>query len=262
LRGAVMSRYLIGRNRKREVAEQNALQDRIAFRFERTMNRQLSRAMRAALRQYESDKSDFGVESTIAAFNNQLGAAMANDWRTAMETFGRRVLDANNKSRLFEKKDFGDEEDYFQTALQNYIRTWQGDKVKDISQTTIRQMRQMIADAELEGLSVNEVAKQISEKIPSISRVRARTIARTETHTAANIGQQAAAEATGLNLLKEWTAFIDGREREAHAEADGQVVGLNESFTVGGEELDLPGDPSGSPENIINCRCVVRYLEA
>jgi hypothetical protein len=24
---------------------------------------------------------------------------------------------------------------------------------------------------------------------------------------------------------------------------------------VGGEELDYPGDPAGSPENIIQCRC-------
>jgi hypothetical protein len=37
--------------------------------------------------------------------------------------------------------------------------------------------------------------------------------------------------------------------------ADGQVVGLDEPFIVGGEQLMYPGDPAGSPGNICNCLC-------
>jgi hypothetical protein len=37
--------------------------------------------------------------------------------------------------------------------------------------------------------------------------------------------------------------------------ADGQVRKANEPFDVGGEELMYPRDPSGSPENTINCHC-------
>lgn len=51
----------------------------------------------------------------------------------------------------------------------------------------------------------------------------------------------------------------DGRTRESHAEADGQIVGINEQFEVGGELLDFPGD--GSPENTYNCRCAIGYVE-
>ena len=37
--------------------------------------------------------------------------------------------------------------------------------------------------------------------------------------------------------------------------ADGQEVGIDEAFDVGGEALMYPADPAGSPGNIIRCRC-------
>jgi hypothetical protein len=32
-------------------------------------------------------------------------------------------------------------------------------------------------------------------------------------------------------------------------------VNQDGSFNVGGEQLQFPGDPKGSPENTISCRC-------
>lgn len=58
-------------------------------------------------------------------------------------------------------------------------------------------------------------------------------------------------------VMKTWRAFIDEDTREAHAEADGQTVENDADFIVMGERLRWPGDPFGSPENIINCRCYV-----
>ncbi len=51
----------------------------------------------------------------------------------------------------------------------------------------------------------------------------------------------------------------DSKTREDHAEADGQEVGMDEPFDVGGEQLMYPGDPAGSAGNVINCRCTVIY---
>jgi hypothetical protein len=37
---------------------------------------------------------------------------------------------------------------------------------------------------------------------------------------------------------------------------DSDYQSIDAPFIVDGEALDHPSDPSGSPENTINCRCV------
>lgn len=54
---------------------------------------------------------------------------------------------------------------------------------------------------------------------------------------------------------KTWNAVGDAKTRPEHADADGTTVNEDESFTVGGEELDAPGSPGGSPAMTANCRC-------
>lgn len=61
-------------------------------------------------------------------------------------------------------------------------------------------------------------------------------------------------------LRRIWVTVGDDKTRAAHRLADGQEVGADEPFRVDGEELFLPSDPSGSPENTFNCRCFVKYI--
>ena len=56
---------------------------------------------------------------------------------------------------------------------------------------------------------------------------------------------------------KTWVAHHDKHTRFTHRVANGQTVPLNDPFQVGNDSLMFPGDPSGSPEEIMNCRCVV-----
>ncbi len=71
-----------------------------------------------------------------------------------------------------------------------------------------------------------------------------------------NFGSTATYKSAGVEQ-KEYLAVQDDRTRDAHAEADGQIVGIDESFIVDGEELQYPGDPSGDAGNVINCRCSI-----
>lgn len=59
-------------------------------------------------------------------------------------------------------------------------------------------------------------------------------------------------------VLMRWTTMHDAKVRDAHAAADRQRRPPGTAFLVGGENLRYPGDPRGSIENTINCRCVLQ----
>lgn len=106
------------------------------------------------------------------------------------------------------------------------------------------------------------IAQRIDDKILTSGSEwwenRAKVIARTETNRAWNAGSLAAAQyyqAPSISWVKVWNTDLDSHERPSHRRADGQVRGLMDTFQVGGQDLRFPGDPSGSPGNVINCRC-------
>ena len=94
---------------------------------------------------------------------------------------------------------------------------------------------------------------------------RAERIARTELHTARSAALDKAAgwlADTGATVRKVWVTAADERVRPDHVAANGQVVGYDDPFIVGGEQLWFPGDREhGSPGNTIQCRCVVNYID-
>lgn len=61
-------------------------------------------------------------------------------------------------------------------------------------------------------------------------------------------------------VMRAWVTQQDEKVRDSHAEADGQQQPVDTPFDVGGEALWYPGDPDGSPENVINCRCYLEFV--
>jgi hypothetical protein len=58
-------------------------------------------------------------------------------------------------------------------------------------------------------------------------------------------------------IQKRWLHIPAARvPRIGHILADEQTVPVDQPFTVEGEGLMFPRDPSGSPENTINCHCL------
>jgi len=105
------------------------------------------------------------------------------------------------------------------------------------------------------GDPIKDIADGIRSKFNEISSGRAKTIAITETAAAYGTARNLAMQDAGISK-KQWLTSGNPNVREAHEEANGQIVGADEAFEVGGEQLRFPGDPDGSPENIINCHCV------
>lgn len=58
-----------------------------------------------------------------------------------------------------------------------------------------------------------------------------------------------------------WISTDDQRTRHSHEEAEGQRVPVGSPFIVGGFELRFPGDPSGPPQETIQCRCTMLLVE-
>jgi hypothetical protein len=108
----------------------------------------------------------------------------------------------------------------------------------------------------------NEDIKTEVERITGFSEMRADTIARTETVAAYNAGDYAGAKALGEfgPVEKQWLAANDRRTRPSHVAADGQVVAFDQSFKVGGVEMDRPHDPGAPAGEVVNCRCVMILL--
>src|SRR5262249_10631843 len=106
------------------------------------------------------------------------------------------------------------------------------------------------------GESVKQLAKRIDQLYGESSGYRSLRIARTELTGVINDGTVKTLDKEGFRQ-KEWSTVVDGRERETHAEADGQVVGIDDYFKVGGASAFAPGDPNLPPEELINCRCAL-----
>lgn len=90
---------------------------------------------------------------------------------------------------------------------------------------------------------------------------RAHVIAVTETTRALNSGALGSAfqaqSREGDQMFKRWLDSDDSRVRPEHRDADGQQVPIEQPFRVGESLLMFPGDPTGAPHDVINCRCSI-----
>lgn len=126
-----------------------------------------------------------------------------------------------------------------------------------------KQITNAVTAGILMGRSSRGIAADLRRRIIDMSVESAIRAARTAVTAAENGGRQATYEKAadmGIELQREWIATKDHRTREWHGMADGQRVGVDEAFTVGGEKLMFPGDRShgASGWNIYNCRCALK----
>lgn len=89
---------------------------------------------------------------------------------------------------------------------------------------------------------------------------RAVTISRTMSTAAANGGKLEGWKQSEVVTGKKWRSAGGDRTRKTHKKANKQVQLLDKPFTVGKSKLMFPGDPSGRPEEIIQCRCTMQSV--
>ena len=113
------------------------------------------------------------------------------------------------------------------------------------------------------GESLDETASRIAHTVATQNRDAFLRNARTYLTGAQNAGRDAAMQAAhdaGLYIRKMWIATLDNRTRDTHRELDGQVVDIDQPFTVNGDTIRYPGDPQAKPALVYNCRCTLGFI--
>lgn len=143
-----------------------------------------------------------------------------------------------------------------------------GEHIATITASTRADVMATVRAAYEEGLSVPETAGLLKDTIRASSIGRARTIARTELTRLANGAAfetvKVVQQATEQTYYKRWLT-APGAEHPRHEDypdLDGQTVSMDDYFEVGGDQLMFPGDPDGSPEETINCRCAIVFVDS
>lgn len=115
------------------------------------------------------------------------------------------------------------------------------------------------------GIARGEGTYQLGERIRQALEQNANNavrIAKTETTRisshAKHDSMERAAE-LGIKTQKMWVATLDNKTRDSHADLDGEIVDMDEDFSNG---LAFPGDDSGEPEEVCNCRCTYETIIA
>lgn len=195
---------------------------------------------------------------TIFARNNPMEQAYLKVYQEVGVSFAKRTLTTLEADRSIKQQ--SNQVDLWLNFMRDFTLTKAGERITNVSLNSLDIVRKVLNEGVQEGLGVQEIARNMRRKWTELSRFRSELIARTEVIGASNRGSLLGAESTGLDLKKSWLSTRDNRTRDAHFAADGQVVGLHERFNVGGEMLEYPGDPAGSGDSVINCRCTVTYV--
>ncbi len=130
-------------------------------------------------------------------------------------------------------------------------------KAQGVNSTTQGQIADAVLKWQESGEGISGLTDRLEERF-GIARNKAATIAQTTATPVFESGQQLGFKDAGIKThgwLSRRDADVRQQETGDHVDADGQFVPIDEAFFVTGESLRFPGDPAGSPGNVINCRC-------
>ena len=152
--------------------------------------------------------------------------------------------------------------------IERWVLTNAGERITEVWLYTREQyinvVREATAVAVDMGMGVPETARalrrMVDDRMGEIAQWRAERIARTEIISSSNMGSLQGAVNSQATVKKKWlTSGLKG-VRVTHLDAEAQPArDLNQTFQVGNDQLQYPGDPNGSAEEVINCRCTIIY---
>jgi hypothetical protein len=236
----------------------NAKRDRYALKYEYVFRRALESQLKEVIKTIKEEginleafkvPTEKYLKPMRKAFEvtyNEVGIRFYNDTRSAAKSI---------KGFYYTK---GDDSIWLEFVL-GWVNTNAGDRITNISNTTLNLVRRTLDKSVQDGLSIPNTIKLMEEQMLDFSKWRAKMIARTEIISASNLGNYEGAISTNLPMTKTWLAFVDSRTRDNHVSINGTTVSKENLFIVGGDEMKHPGDINAAGANVINCRCVLTW---
>ena len=248
---------------RKEVRRQQRLLNNLQRGVFRKLTSLLPKHIKAQAKIF-SETGEFSRSQSYRKLENQLLSVMYQHYRRVFITVFK-----DNESR-YEKINksidvsiFGRNKD-----IEDLVSIYNNDRtlyLANMGRSVTNNVQKIVTNGRESGASVSQIAKNIRQTAP-IARRRAAAIARTETHNALSFANHeyhgVVSQEYSVKMMKKWASTSDMRTRSAHSYANGQVRDMDEPFIVGGAKMMHTGDPNGGAANVVNCRCVVLYIDA
>ena len=104
----------------------------------------------------------------------------------------------------------------------------------------------------------DDFVAHLDATLTNSAATRIKTISRTEVAGSFNSGMIAAAKAAGFTR-KQWVSLSSENSRHSHVGLPVEVIAIDDSFNLDGKAISYPGDVDGSVEDVINCRCTIKF---
>lgn len=193
-------------------------------------------------------KADEDVDRVLEAFDpDYLVDELDPLWQQSVDAWGSAVLDELGIAPAFNMQN---------PAVKQHMKDFAGERIRGMNGTTQEALRRELIDGFKKGEGYEKMAARV-KSVMEADTTRAEKIARTEVTRSSNFANESAYSQSGVIDEKQWISTVsDDRTRDDHYEANGQVVGIDEDFEVGGQLGAYPGD-FDDPAQCINCRCTV-----
>lgn len=254
------------RSQEQERDEQTNLMDILGIRAASKVRIELTRAVKEIMAEFRFT----GRISTelITKHKSRLFEVLDDIIDRTVNIGAERQFVAFKKSYNYQIMEKKQAEDNFARLAQTYVTKTAANEAELTGNTTNNEIETAINEAQSSDdiTSREDVVSFVNVKVgKDRASNRSKAIGLTVVHQALNWSTRTATDeiTQELDLLmkKEWVTAGDSAVREAHIVANGQQRAINDPFLVDGEFLMEPGDPNGSPENIINCRCAMGFVE-
>lgn len=185
------------------------------------------------------------IDALVAGPNDGIGAQWTIASRRLADVLGDTILDASIGVGI--THGFAVSDPALAKAVKQHAEALEafGPKLQE-------SMANWVVKQKAAGMSKAEIAAALRSAASPLSDEKAMNFARNEAVAASNAGVYAGWEQSGIPA-KAWVTSRDERVRPAHVAMEGQVVAMDEMFSVDGFPARYPGDPMLPIGLRINC---------